>query len=172
MRSKMNDGQKRVSKEIRAFCKLHAHETQFKFKLCLTGYVDYYNRTLALCESGIVTVWVGAIIEPWREFPTATLKKLLNGAKRELAKKNKANPPKVEPKVEVESPKTKVPSGTTWGTSNFVSKKAAFNYYKLYDCDAKEVNRKIRDGEISIGVPVVKEGRLILNDEGRYLIAV
>lgn len=84
--SKMNKGQKRVSKQIRNFCKKHAYETQFNFKLFPTDYVDEFRRRIALCEYGIVTVSVGAIIEPWREFPTRTLEKFLKSAQKELKK--------------------------------------------------------------------------------------
>ena len=85
MRGKMNPAQKRVSKEIRAFCKEHAHETQFRFKVCLTGLYDEYNCIVALTESGVVTcAGGGATIEPWRDFPTRTLQKFLNGAKRTI----------------------------------------------------------------------------------------
>lgn len=87
MPSKMNNVQKKVSKEIRAFCKQYAYKAQFDFKLCLTGHKDCYGRTLCLCESGVVTVCVGATIDNWREFPTDTLRRLLKGAKKEVTKR-------------------------------------------------------------------------------------
>ena len=85
MASKMNEAQKTVSKEIRAFCKKYAYKAGFDFKIHPSGYKDSYGGTLCLCENGVVIVWVGAIIENWREFPTRTLRQLLSGAKR-LAK--------------------------------------------------------------------------------------
>jgi len=61
---------------------------------------------------------------------------------------------------------------TRWGTCHFVTQRAAVKYYKSQECDRAEVLRKIKDGEIEIGPPVVKNmDRLIIdNEEGRYFI--
>ena len=58
----------------------------------------------------------------------------------------------------------------TWmGTSHFVSKTAAINYYKSYGNDTEEVNRKLRDGELQIGRPKSLPGRATRVDEdGRW----
>lgn len=164
MGSKMNAGQKRVSKQIREFCKKHAYMAQFDFKLFP---LDLRNDTgrIALCESGIVTIYVGAIIDNWRDFPTRTLQRFLDAAKRLVAEK--------EPKVETPKVAAKPKFVTSWGTPNFVSKTAAIRYYKTQECDTAEVNRKIKDGEIEIGYPKVPEGMTLWIDheEGRYMLA-
>jgi hypothetical protein len=55
------------------------------------------------------------------------------------------------------------------GTSYFVSRDAALNYYKELG-GYKEVNRKLKDGEITIGKPPRKRNEwLKVNDEGRYV---
>lgn len=63
---------------------------------------------------------------------------------------------------------------THYGTSHFVSKQAAVRYYRPYGYDepTKAVERKIAEGEISIGAPVPKVGESVyLNaEEGRYFI--
>lgn len=62
------------------------------------------------------------------------------------------------------------------GTSHFRSRTAAIDYYLDYEENyataAKEVDRKIADGEIHIGRPDLKPGqRLTLIDSGnRYAI--
>lgn len=58
------------------------------------------------------------------------------------------------------------------GTSHFVNLQAAIAYYQPYGSDSWEVNRKIKNGEISIGPPVLKSGQKLLIDqtEGRYFI--
>ena len=93
--SKMNPSQKRISSKIRKFCKEHAYQTQLGFKLFPTDLCDEYGRRIALCEYGVVTVYVGATIDNWREFPTRTLEKFLKSAQRVLAKakKTKTNDP-------------------------------------------------------------------------------
>lgn len=61
---------------------------------------------------------------------------------------------------------------TRFGTSNFVSKRWAIRYYVSQGYNRKEVNRKIKDGEISIGEPVVPDGMTLKvdNEEGRYFL--
>ncbi len=92
MNGKMNAGQKRVSRQIRMFCKKHAYQAQFDFKLFPTDRYNCYGKRLALCEYGIVTISVGAIIDNWRDYPTRRLQQLLDSAIR-LAEK-KENLPK------------------------------------------------------------------------------
>lgn len=41
------------------------------------------------------------------------------------------------------------------GTANFYDRIAAIKYYRAYGMDAADVDRKIADGEIHIGEPVV-----------------
>ena len=56
---------------------------------------------------------------------------------------------------------------TTYGTSHFLSRTAAMRYYSAYGYDnlGAAVDRKIAEGEISIGKPLVKAGeRLKLID--------
>ena len=63
-----------------------------------------------------------------------------------------------------------------YGTSYFVSREAAVRYYSPYygrdivkALDA--VSAKLQTGEIHLGEPQVVRGeRLIVNDEGRYVI--
>ena len=59
------------------------------------------------------------------------------------------------------------------GTPNFVNKRAATNYYKSQGYDLAEVNRKLRDGEIFIGKPVVPKGMTLKvnREEGRYVLS-
>lgn len=62
---------------------------------------------------------------------------------------------------------------TTWGTSYFVSRAAAIRYYKDYEDDPKAaVERKLRAGEIHIGVPHLKANETLLRIDGgkRYAI--
>lgn len=58
------------------------------------------------------------------------------------------------------------------GTCYFVSHYAAYKYYKEYGCNKDEVRRKIRDREIVIGFPPVKQGEnIVIVDNGtRYAI--
>jgi hypothetical protein len=59
------------------------------------------------------------------------------------------------------------------GTCHFESIFAAIRYYADYGYDNVNmaVLRKLREGEIKIGPPKLKEGeRVFLNDEGRYCI--
>jgi len=67
-------------------------------------------------------------------------------------------------------PQTKENQMRTWiGTCNFNSKVDALRYYRSQECDADEVNRKIRDGDIVIGRPDTQPGDLLyLDSDGRY----
>lgn len=60
------------------------------------------------------------------------------------------------------------------GTSYFVSKEAAVKYYKGQDYDDAEVavEQKLKDGEIHIGKPELKDGETLKvnKEEGRYFI--
>ena len=59
-----------------------------------------------------------------------------------------------------------------YGTSHFVSKQAAYRYYRPQGENEKSVNNKIKEKTISIGAPAVKTNqKVFLNyDEGRYFI--
>lgn len=60
-----------------------------------------------------------------------------------------------------------------WGTSHFVSRRAAERYYSATEADpAGAVARKLADGEIHIGPPALKpDQRLsVIPGEGRYQI--
>ena len=61
---------------------------------------------------------------------------------------------------------------TLQGTSHFVSFQRAVLYYSAYGCPREQVEKKLQDGEITIGVPqVTPKQRVILHPtEGRYLI--
>ncbi len=61
----------------------------------------------------------------------------------------------------------------TYGTSHFTTRSAAIRYYKDYGDNAQDVDRKIAEGLIHIGKPVLKAGqRLTLIDGGkRYAIS-
>jgi hypothetical protein len=159
MSGKMNAGQKRVSRQIRDFCKRHAYKAQFDFKLFPLDYYNQYGQRLALCEYGIVTIWVGAVIDNWRDYPTKKLQQFLDNAKKLVEKdENKET--------------VKNPTNVIVGTSNFVSKIKAIKYYKTQESDTVEVNRKIKDGEILIGKPNVPKGMslCINHEEGRYFL--
>lgn len=58
------------------------------------------------------------------------------------------------------------------GTSHFVSFKRAAIYYSAYGVPLEQVEKKLQDGEIAIGVPqVTPKQRVILHPtEGRYYI--
>ena len=62
------------------------------------------------------------------------------------------------------------------GTSHFESETAAVKYYTPYEDSVKDaraaVETKLKEGEIHIGKPALKEGeKLVLNkEEGRYFI--
>jgi hypothetical protein len=64
----------------------------------------------------------------------------------------------------------------TWGTSYFVSRKAAERYYSDYEGDADDtrraVDRKLAEGIINIGKPNLELGQtLTVGDNGtRYFI--
>ena len=61
---------------------------------------------------------------------------------------------------------------TMHGTSHFVSFRKAVIYYSAYGVPQAQVEQKLQDGEIAIGVPqVTPKQRVILHPtEGRYLI--
>ena len=61
---------------------------------------------------------------------------------------------------------------TMHGTSHFVSFHRAVIYYSAYGVPLEQVQKKLQDGEITIGVPqVTPKQRVILHPtEGRYLI--
>jgi hypothetical protein len=58
------------------------------------------------------------------------------------------------------------------GTSYFVSRLKAYEYYKAYGCTVQNVDTKIAEGEIHIGQPPLKAGEnLVIIDNGtRYAI--
>lgn len=59
----------------------------------------------------------------------------------------------------------------TVGTSNFISVEKAVIYYSLYGFPREEVRRKLAEGEIAIGAPVVNRGeKVVLDSDGRYHI--
>ena len=61
---------------------------------------------------------------------------------------------------------------TMHGTSHFVSFQKAVIYYSAYGVPQAQVEQKLQDGEITIGVPqVTPKQRVILHPtEGRYFI--
>lgn len=61
---------------------------------------------------------------------------------------------------------------TTYGTSYFISFETAVAYYRDYGDTRAQVMRKIHNGSIHIGKPVLKSGhRLSVIDDGaRYAI--
>ena len=61
---------------------------------------------------------------------------------------------------------------TMYGTSHFVSLQRAVLYYSAYGYPREQVEKKLQDGEITIGVPqVTPKQRVILHPtEGRYYI--
>ena len=61
---------------------------------------------------------------------------------------------------------------TLQGTSHFVSFQRAVLYYSTYGYPLEQVEQKLQDGEITIGVPqVTPKQRVILHPtEGRYMI--
>ena len=62
---------------------------------------------------------------------------------------------------------------TLIGTANFVSRRAALKYYRLYNeagTNAAEVTRKENEGEIAYGPPKLKKGESLTVREGRYHI--
>jgi hypothetical protein len=61
---------------------------------------------------------------------------------------------------------------TLQGTSHFVSFRKAVIYYSAYGVPLEQVEKKLQDGEIAIGVPqVTPKQRVILHPtDGRYLI--
>ncbi len=61
---------------------------------------------------------------------------------------------------------------TTWGTSYFVSFKAACDYYRSHGYTIPDVNRKLMNGEIHIGQPCLKpsEHLITIDHDCRYAI--
>lgn len=61
---------------------------------------------------------------------------------------------------------------TMHGTSHFVSFQRAVLYYSTYGVPLEQVQQKLQDAEITIGVPqVTPKQRVILHPtEGRYFI--
>lgn len=60
------------------------------------------------------------------------------------------------------------------GTHHFVDRKAAIEYYRVYEDDFAEetVDHKIRKGEIVIGKPKLSPGHKLVVNEGRYFISL
>jgi hypothetical protein len=60
------------------------------------------------------------------------------------------------------------------GTSHFVSRDTAINYYRGYGFDAKAVDQKIADGEIHIGKPKLNpnEYLTVIDNGARYAIVM
>ena len=58
----------------------------------------------------------------------------------------------------------------TTGTSHFESMFAAMDYYSGYGFCRADVERKVADGEINIGLPDLKPGDRVTVREGRYFI--
>jgi hypothetical protein len=63
---------------------------------------------------------------------------------------------------------------TQYGTSYFFSFGSACQYYKDYGYNSNDVERKLKDGEIHIGTPPLKENECLSsgNSEGRYFVIV
>lgn len=62
-------------------------------------------------------------------------------------------------------------NATTYGTSNFVNRNFAALYYARQGFTRADVERKIADGEVTIGRPKLKPGQSARPDEdGRYHI--
>ncbi len=61
---------------------------------------------------------------------------------------------------------------TIWGTSYFVSLKAAYDYYASYGVIKTEVDRGLREGEIHIGQPCLKQGEhlVTVDHDRRYAV--
>ena len=61
---------------------------------------------------------------------------------------------------------------TLQGTCHFVSFQKAVIYYSTYGYPLEQVQQKLKDGEIAIGVPqVTPKQRVILHPiEGRYFV--
>jgi hypothetical protein len=60
----------------------------------------------------------------------------------------------------------------TIGTAHFVSKAAAVRYYREYGFSAADVERKLADGEIGIGMPSTKPDEELFVREGRYHLQI
>ncbi len=60
---------------------------------------------------------------------------------------------------------------TTIGTACFLSFSAALRYYKAQGFGRGDVEKKVRDSEIHIGKPTVKDDeKLLVDSDGRYLL--
>ena len=60
---------------------------------------------------------------------------------------------------------------TNFGTGHFVDIVAARQYYVTYGFNARDVDRKLAEGEIHIGPPPLKTGEsFTINKEQRYAI--
>ena len=59
-------------------------------------------------------------------------------------------------------------NSTSIGTCHFVSIFDAYRYYRVVGCDTAEVDRKRREGEISISLPPSVDGAAIRESGGRY----
>lgn len=60
---------------------------------------------------------------------------------------------------------------TIVGTSNFVSERAAWQYYAQYGYTAQDVAGKLAAGEVSTGRPTILPGEsLQVDPDGRYQI--
>jgi hypothetical protein len=59
----------------------------------------------------------------------------------------------------------------TFGSNHFVSIIKALKYYKVFGLTLKDVQKKIANKEICIGMPPYREGeRFFADDDGRYHI--
>jgi len=60
----------------------------------------------------------------------------------------------------------------THGTSHFVSRAAAIEYYRPYGYTTKDVDNELIEGAIRIGEPPLEDGDVlsIIKGEGRYQI--
>lgn len=61
---------------------------------------------------------------------------------------------------------------TRIGTNYFVSMRRAIAYYAQYGFDGEyEASRKVREGEIRIGIPHTKPGQSLgIDEDGRYYL--
>jgi len=58
------------------------------------------------------------------------------------------------------------------GTNHFVSFQAACDYYSTYGDTKADVERKLRDGEIHIGQPRLKDGEHLITVDHDWRYAV
>jgi|TARA_Y100000034_G_scaffold85422_1_gene102450 hypothetical protein len=88
--TKQSKAQKRIVRQMQRWLAQHEYKAAFKFKLHACELFDEYNRSIAICRTGVVVcAGGGCYIDHWSGYKAQTLKRLFNAAKRVQQKREK-----------------------------------------------------------------------------------